>query len=321
MNNKTNEWDKYWSGVGNNGAFSDGGVNHPAINGFWLHYFQEQSQQTNVSDVFNVVDIASGNGALSELVSNVIPSNQLSLTSVDLSESAIAQLTQRFPFVKGIVADATDIPLGEGTADLVISQFGAEYAGEKAIEEACRIAKSDGTLLLMMHCENGSIYQESETNRTVLKRIADSKLVPTAKQFFHLRSVMKSAEEKAEFDLVAKAFNTAIGELENIMTENGKDAAAGFVFKLYNDLATIHEEFTRYNPEEVIAWLDTMQGEIAAYQRRMEAMLHAALSAKQFEEMKEIIENRGFGISVADKLYSPNDNRPLAWVLVATRRC
>ena len=63
-----------------------------------------------------------------------------------------------------------------------------------------------------------------------------------------------------------------------------------------------------------------MQGESEAYQRRMEAMLHAALSAKQFEEIKEIIENHGFAISVADKLYSPNDNRPLAWVLVAKRR-
>ena len=39
----TDDWDKYWSGVGGIGAFTDGGVSHPAITAYWQHFFRTLS--------------------------------------------------------------------------------------------------------------------------------------------------------------------------------------------------------------------------------------------------------------------------------------
>ena len=56
-------------------------------------------------------------------------------TCIDISESAISTLVDRFPEVSGVVADARAIPLESESYDVAASQFGIEYAGLEAIDE------------------------------------------------------------------------------------------------------------------------------------------------------------------------------------------
>ena len=56
-------WNTYWHGTGDVGAYSSGGVSHPAIQAFWDEYFQTVQQEF---DALKFIDIASGNGAVVE---------------------------------------------------------------------------------------------------------------------------------------------------------------------------------------------------------------------------------------------------------------
>ena len=126
-------WNTYWHGTGDVGAYSSGGVSHPAILTFWDEYFQTVQQEF---DALKIIDIASGNGAVVERALTVFADVQPEFTCVDVSAAAIANIRQRFPQVSGVVADARSIPLDSGSFDVATSQFGVEYAGLDAIDEA-----------------------------------------------------------------------------------------------------------------------------------------------------------------------------------------
>lgn len=314
----TDDWDKYWSGVGGIGAFTDGGVSHPAITAYWQHYFRTLSASP-ANESLKIIDIAGGNGALIETAGQIYGDEQLAITSLDLSPAAIQQLTKRFPHVNGLVADANAIPLQDNSTDLVVSQFGIEYAGAGAIDEAIRIVNPGGNIALMMHCENGVIFHESRINLTVIQRVLDSHILPLAKCFFSARTELHRGgnKQRQSFQAQAEQFCVALGVLEHCMSEFGTGAAGGFVHKLYNDLANVHEFFGRYVLNEVLDWLSNIEVELEAYKGRMQAMLDAALAVDEFNEVTEKFRHSEFTLTVADKLYSPDNSHPLAWVVVA----
>ncbi|MDG6096457.1 class I SAM-dependent methyltransferase [Alteromonas sp. ZYF713] len=312
----TDNWDKYWSGVGGIGAFSDGGVSHPAITAYWQHFFRTLSTSP-ANGSLQVIDIAGGNGALIETAGQIYDDDQLAITSLDLSPAAIHQLTKRFPHVNGLVADANAIPLQDNSTDLVMSQFGIEYAGIDAIDEAIRVVNPGGNIALMMHCENGVIFHESKTNLTVIKRILDSHILPLSKSFFAARAELHGGgdRQRQSFQAQAQQFCVALGVLEHCMSEFGTGAAGGFVHKLYNDLANVHEAFGQYVLSEVQNWLSNVEVELEAYKGRMQAMLNAAMAEDEFDEVTEKFRSSEFTLTVADKLYSPESSHPLAWVV------
>ena len=315
---ETDDWDKYWSGVGGIGAFTDGGVSHPAITAYWQHFFRTLSASPS-SGSLKIIDIAGGNGALVETAGQIYGDEQLAITSLDLSPAAIQQLTQRFPHVNGLVADANAIPLQDNSTDLVVSQFGIEYAGADAIDEAIRVVNPGGSIALMMHCENGVIFHESKTNLTVIQRILNSHILPLAKCFFTARAELNRDGDKQRqtFQAQAQQFCVALGVLEHCMSEFGTGAAGGFVHKLYNDLANVHESFGQYVLSEVLDWLSDMEVELEAYKGRMQAMLDAAIAEDEFNSITEKFRDSEFALTVADKLYSPDNSHPLAWVVAA----
>lgn len=315
----TDDWDKYWSGVGGVGAFSDGGVSHPAITAYWQHFFRKLPGRP-AKEALHIIDIAGGNGALIETAGQVYSEEQLAITSLDLSPAAIQQLTARFPHVTGLVADANAIPVQDNSTDLVVSQFGIEYAGITAIDEAIRVVNPTGNIALMMHCDNGVIFHESKANLTVIRSILDADILPLAKQFFAARAELHRGGDKQRqvYQAQAQQFGVALSVLENIMSEFGTGAAGGFVYKLYNDLANVHEEFGQYSLKEVLDWISNVAIELEAYQGRMMAMLDAALAEDEFDEVIEKFRRSTFTLSVADKLYSPGNPQPLAWVISAS---
>ena len=54
-------WNTYWQGAGNAGAYTDGGVSHPAVGSWWVHFFGECLSDKRP---LRMLDIATGNGAV-----------------------------------------------------------------------------------------------------------------------------------------------------------------------------------------------------------------------------------------------------------------
>ena len=167
-------WETYWQGTGDVGAYSSGGVSHPAIQAFWDEFFRLAGQDYAAP---RIVDIASGNGAVVERSRAVLGTERSEVTSVDVSAAAIENIRSRFPEVHGIVADARSIPLDSAGFDIVTSQFGVEYAGVSAIEEATRLVAANGRLALLLHSKASSIHKECEESLDAIAQLRESQFI------------------------------------------------------------------------------------------------------------------------------------------------
>lgn len=313
---QTDSWNTYWQGTGDTGAFASGGASHPAIREFWVSFFQ-----TIKADYKNpaIIDIASGNGAVLESILDAYSKQDIKLTSLDISAAAIENISQRFPSVNGLVADAAEVPLESGSLDIVTSQFGVEYAGQEAILEAARLVADGGQLALLLHADSGSIHEECLQSLDAAERTQACHFIPVAMNMFDAGFKAVRGADRTAYDAAAKELAPAIAELESIMKQYGLHVAGDTVSRLYNDVGQIHQRIQHYEPDDVLGWLKKMEAEVNAYAERMASMSRAAIDNDDFTQVKTSLSDCGFSIQRAEALLIPGQELPMAWILIANK--
>jgi ubiquinone/menaquinone biosynthesis C-methylase UbiE len=311
-----NSWNSYWRGTGDVGAYSSGGVNHPAILAFWDEFFQSVKQDYSRP---KIIDIASGNGAVVKRALAAFGDQASDFTCLDVSDAAITNIRNRFPQVKGLVTDARCIPLDSGSFDIVTSQFGVEYAGLGAINETASLLASGGRLAFLLHNQAGSIHRECVESLDAIVRLQESRFIPYATAMFDACFKAVRGADREPYEAAAKQLAPAIGTLEIIMRQYGQNVAGDTISRLYNDVAQIHESIQHYEPDEILDWLNRMDGELDAYAGRMSSMSQSAIDNKTFEKILEGLRSQAYTIDRAEPLLIPGHDLPIAWVLIATR--
>lgn len=309
-------WDTYWAGTGTTGAFSSGGVNHPAVVAFWNALFDEFDGRDGG---YTLLDIATGNGAVVERALAGPASDAIRVTCVDISESAINNVCVRFPKITGIVADAREIPLDDNRFDLVTSQFGAEYAGIPAIHEAARLVAPGGRIAMLLHIDTGSIHEECRNSLAAITALQEARFVPLARTFFEAGFSAVRGGDRAAYDDAGRKLSPAVQAAEQIITDYGEDVAGGTVAKLYADVGHIHERIQHFDAGEVLQWITAMEVELVAYGERMSSMMGAALDRPAFDRISRQLEQDGFELQRAEALIPAGEQQPVAWAVVASR--
>ncbi len=309
-------WETYWHGTGDIGAYSSGGVNHPAIRAFWDEFFQAIKHDY---DEPRIIDMASGNGAVLERALAVFGDQQATYTCLDRSASAIRNIHHRFPDIHGIVADALSTGLGAGSYDLVTSQFGVEYAGIEALDEAARLVAPGGRLALLLHNQASSIHQECTESRAAILQLQESEFIPRSIQMLSAGFAACRGADRAPYEAAAARLAPAIQALEDIMEQYGQPVAGNTIARLYGDVDRIHRDMQHYEPSEVLDWLRRMDGELDAYAERMSSMCRAAIDCETFERIGTGLRSRSYRMMRAEPLQVSGQDLPLAWVLVAAR--
>lgn len=312
----TRGWDTYWQGARDSDAYASGGVSHPAVAAFWDEVLAGILSRYGRA---RILDIATGSGAVIESLSRHGDEQNFDVTCVDISDAAVDNVRKRFPEVTGVVADANEIPLDSGSFDLVTSQFGIEYAGLGAFDEATRLLDDGGTLVLLVHTRPGSIYEECAVARTAVERTRRCEFVPLAIRFFEAGFGAVRGADRVPYDRAGTALNPAIQEVGAILAEFGEHVAGDTIIRLYSDVQRIHTRIQHYDPNEVLTWLRSMQTELAQYEERMASMCDAAFDERHFDEVCARLRENGLDVDRAEAL-RPNDSAPpLAWILQAAR--
>ncbi len=309
-------WDTYWQGTGDIGAFSAGGVSHPAITAFWTEIFSAVASREPTT---KLLDVATGNGAILETALSLLDADTTSITCVDVSAAAIENVEQRFPGTVGVVADARAIPLDSDQFNLVTSQFGVEYAGLEAVREAARLVSIGGQLALLLHIEGGIIHNECSASLAAIEKLRASNFVPSSIKLFETGFAAVRGADRSAYEAAATRLAPAIQASEAIMAEYGEHVAGDTIFRLYSDVGRIHSAMPKYEPQEVLIWLRTMDHELSAYAERMSLMIDAAIAAAAFEQICKELQSSGFTLDKAGPLVPAEQSLPLAWILVATR--
>ncbi len=308
-------WDAYWEGTGEIAAYSAGGARHPGVLAFWGDFFNTISGQF---DSPTILDIASGNGAVVEYALSVLKGN-CRIHCVDISESAIANIEKRFESVTGLVADARSIPLDSASFDVVTSQFGIEYAGLEAFDEAASLVADGGWLALLVHSREGQIFEQCTINLDAVTKVRESDFVGLAADMFAAGFQAVKGADREPYDRAAKKLAPAVQLIESVMTEYGEDVADVTVARLYSDVANIHSRIQYHDPDEVLSWLARMERELEAYAGRMASMCDAAMGEASFEQLCEKFEGQGFTMQTRGLLLPEDNEIPLAWAIIAKR--
>jgi SAM-dependent methyltransferase len=309
-------WDTYWQGDKSASAYSSSGVSHQDVNEYWSSLFTELASQNSVS---NVLDIASGNGALPELALQIFNQENVEITATDISAAAIANINHHFPKVKTVVADALTLPFSAQSFDLVTSQFGIEYAGLDAIQPAMELVQPGGYLALMLHVSGGSIDRECQANRDALVQLDESLFVLKASKMFDFGFKAMAGADRKPYDQAATDLATTLPVVEAIIGDFGEEIAGGFPLNLYSDVGKIHSKLGNYHPDDILPWLEAMQVEMGAYINRMQSMLDASLDEQQFGDISGKITEQGFELQGNYALIDQQTQLPLAWVIRARK--
>lgn len=311
------DWDTYWRGAGEQAAYPEGGTQEAVLAEFWGGLFTQQLASGDAGPL-RMLDLACGNGAVTGFAREIAP--QATNWCLDYSASALAEVARRYDGSYCVAADARQIPLAAGSFDLVVSQFGIEYAGIEAIPEAARLVAQGGQLALVLHLVDGLIHRECALNLAAVTAVQDTEVVTLARAAFSAGFALNAGTGSVEaFKAAERNFTPAVRALEQLLKQYGTAAAGGLLNQLYADIAHMYGRMSAYEPAEIISWLDGMVRELAAYRGRMASMLAAAVDLQQLTAIQQQLEADGMRLIERRTLDMGTDGMPAAWVMVLRR--
>ena len=308
------DWDRYWKGTWEAAAHQDGSPQDQALEKFWRRFLDS----TAVSPSALLLDVACGNGALVRYLERLrTPAMRFAL---DYSHSALLNLEQRYRNVHCVAADAFSPPFLPGSFDLLVSQFGIEYAGIEAIPKAAELLGVGGCLGLVMHLQDGVIYRECRANRDALLDLQTLQLPGLARAAFAAGFALNAGRIDPEsFKRAERQFTPAVRGLEQLLQQHGRAVAGGLLDRIYQDIAHMYRRMSAHSEEDVLSWIDGLGPEIEAYLGRMHSMMEAALGEPELQHLEERLYALGFRDLERATLNMGTAGNAGAWTLIARR--
>ncbi|MEP6343431.1 MAG: class I SAM-dependent methyltransferase [Maricaulaceae bacterium] len=317
-NHHSQDWNNYWQGrsasEGGNALTGVGIENNAVLSSFWQKTFKPLPQTARL------VDFACGAGSVLKHAHNA---NMKNLTGIDISGSAIDVLTDKYPSIKGVVCPVDRTPFNDREFDIIVSQFGFEYAGGKnqrinTTKEMVRILKPSGKIVLIAHIKNGAIMRDCQTSLDQINMIAKSQFFKIAQSTFiasHNANNTKSAHDKNKAESTMKRLNQASKPLLDWLKEENleKNDFAKFIYYLLQSSNKLLQNYHKYTPSDGKAWFDGMERETFAYKGRMSSMIDAALSQQDAQALLDTFETAGLTSNPLEKLHFPQERAPIAW--------
>lgn len=316
-----NHWSDYWE-QGHLTSFGESFTSNytGVLNEIWTPRFAE------LTSGFKVLDIATGNGALPLMVSDYLKSRSVKgevigvdlaniktdISSVKLAENLNIKLLSNINCIK--------LPFDDGQFELVISQFGIEYADlKKAVPEALRVLRSKGRLALVMHHENSLILRR---NRRILSLIKSDEI----EDIFNLLSgiVDKMGEVKSKQDLdrakqdqsceaLRKQLNASIGILVERDEEALKDC------ELLNYVATLFQTGLFWKKDKKLNYIEFARQQLKTLDVRLSELAGAAQSESSLAEIINLISQHDASLDHLSSIIDESRD-VLGWNLLITKQ-
>ncbi len=312
-------WDAFWQARDKAITQEDAGARDRAPALYWESFFREAFDRNPRP---RLIDVACGNGAVIEIAMTTAQDVGVSVDAhcLDYSMSAVEDLRKRFPEVEGVACDARETPYQDGEFDIVVSQFGIEYAGREAFVEAARLVAAGGTLTALVHLADGAINKECANNLAVAVALRESQLMSLVRDAFTAGFELIAGKiADAEFQEADKRLAPAVEVAKQILHDEGPLAAGGLLASLYSDIGHMYTRIQNYVPHEVFAWIDSTSDELVSYEGRMASMTRCALDERGIQEMAATIGSAGFTVQTPEILSLVESGKPAAWILTARR--
>lgn len=275
------------------------------------HFFLEGTRNVGL-DRPRVLDLASGNGALVKLLMPSIAKAEGIMVALDASFEAV-DLGRREHQGIAVQSRLEALPFSEGTFDLIVSQFGVEYAQSIIWPSIVSVLRSGACLCLLMHARTGVIFKDYSVNFERVKLVEAS----LAFEIFRGLGAVDRSLTKEHFDYEAKQFETALKALGSIVDQSSM--VSEFLQYISSTLTRIRQNAGALDLDNLQAWIQVCHKQWRLFGIRIEAMLNAALSEDEFLEVQEELSNLGIRIKRVGELRG-SKNQILGYKLIGLRR-
>jgi len=310
-------WDEFWAGSDDPAAADAVRASAPGrgLSQFWRDRFD----RLMVGGARRLLDLACGAGAVTGQAARVAAARAqpLDCVCIDVSPAAATAAAQRARaeglHAFALVADAGRVPLEVGRFDLVVSQFGVEYAGSGALARAGGLVAPGGRLVIVAHLDGGPIQEECAANLAVLSELADQNLCALGAALFDALGrpgAIGGPEDMAYRGAVQACARTV---------EQNPGPAAHYATRLVQDASTLLQRRDAYHRDDAAAWFTGQAEALSAYRERMRSMVEAALGDDEIDAVLNAWRSEGLEIIHAEAMAIEPNEPECAWRLEARR--
>ncbi len=313
-------WSEYWDDGVNTApqALGNAGL-ADQLGRFWADIFLPVFQ--NASKPIRLLDAACGTGIVAQTASRAAQSasfKTLEICLTDYAPGAVSAALRKpdLTTAHGFVADAQKMPLKAGVFDLVVSQFGLEYAGIDGFTSAMDVVAPGGSLHCVSHIKGGEIARECAQNLSVLETAQNSGLL---KHFIALFLAIHAGRPERQVAGLARKATKASADVQKVVQTAKPGGARDHVVRLLNDMQSIMNNIRNFAPSDIEAWVAGQADSLEAYRIRMHSMVMAALDEEAVDRLKDEFGRRDF-IDVSFRpMAGKTDQSRIAWLLSARR--
>ncbi|MDO5610878.1 MAG: class I SAM-dependent methyltransferase [Pseudomonadota bacterium] len=291
-----------------------------AIADFWTTRFQ------TLNDRDCVVDLATGNGALALLAAHHAEARGITLDihGIDLADIAPARDTAGNERLLSSIhfhprTAIHDLPFADGSIPLLVSQFGFEYAGDRAsAEEMIRVLANDGRIALILHSKDSLVAQTAPLQLAGIDYLLGQSLIGDTARMAGLLATHRSPDRRraligsAAAEPIRLAFNHSVNAL---MDRLDAEPDTHVLKQATQQIATILKLADQGRLEDIqratLGWQDALLAE----QARLEQLGRALLSAEQLAQIAQWF--RDTGLQVETSAIHRSANSPMGWSLIA----
>jgi len=316
----TESWSAYWTGAEVASQPVTSGARGEALDRFWTAFFTERLK----SKLQSMIDLACGAGPVSLRAAKMADAAGVALAvhCTDCAPAAIrgVRAAADGAGVAGFVADAAALPLPNGAYGVAASQFGLEYAGPAAFNEAARILRPGGAFAAVIHLRDGGIEEECAANLDIIMNSQKIEFLPRARDAFEAGfAVLAGRAPRERFLAADKVFAPTVKAAKALIVKSPPVIARAFLERLYADLAHMYPRIKAYAPEDIEAWISRGEFELKAYEHRMASMIAAAQSREDIARLVDRLRAAGLTVSAPQILQLGEPLKPAAWALVADK--
>ena len=276
-------WRHYWRENRLAACVPDNPDSAAAIETHWTDFFAELPAGQRV------LDIATGNGVLLVWAARAARAagRELTLTGVDLADIDPARFLPEHQmdlesarFIGNIAAES--LPFADGSFDVVVSQYGLEYADlDLALSEVARVLAPGGHLHWLAHGTDSIVVAEGRA------RLVDIDLLLASDGPF---AAMKTyIEARARSRKVSRATRILTEALRSAEAHCHANPPATLVQQLCGGILDTANQFEKYHPADVEHWRAENLKRLRSQRQRTRDLLSACLSGDRLAHVEQVL--------------------------------
>lgn len=312
-----NAWSTYWASGALHSCAGSFAKNYDGVIGqTWAEFFRALPNGSRV------LDIASGNGPLAQLMLATTPEAQTHCTCIDLASVSPGWISELLPEQHARVTfrprtAMEQLDSADGPFHGVISQFGVEYGDwPTMIQRLPRLLHPNARLQFICHATDSAIVTAGSAERMHLEWVLKpSGLLEAAKAMVPLmalagtdagREVLANNraanETRSRYDALLSEANHRVLHLPvgDVLSEVDQHCAKAFQTAVLGD------------PTQAMNQINQLEAQLYASRERLAQLAAAALSEERVTEIIGSLESQGIHLS-CQRLY--DQDRLLGWLI------